>query len=940
MNVASISGGGAAVPVSEEVPIAVSSQPAAQGLSHADFWVTNENGETDTQAGSHPYLEGFVLDFATALREGDRGYLSGGEVRNLETRFPPGFIGSLSNFPQCTHSQLLQEKCPPESMVGVIHGIDVIEQSVGVHPLFNIKPEHGTPAELGFNYEGALTYTTISVGTGGDNAIISHSDDIPELEVQQLAVSLWGFPQQASHHPWRSHEESGCAPGEEGGYCAVSLPTGHFHPIFTLPTACGVAGPVVFREAAGWQNTEARSEAASSPLTVTGCEDLSLEALFNVSLQTDRADTPTGLEGTVTPALGGLEEPLGDAASGIEATTVTLPEGLVVNPGQAAGLTACGPGQDALTTATERGRGEENDGPVSCPESSKVGTAIVRSPLLESGDEKQLEGNVYVLQSNPPEIRLLLAVSADGINVKSVGVVHLNETTGQVTTTFEQIPQAPFSELKLRFEGGSKAALATPAHCGTDTADAVFTPWSSPYTPEVAASGSFQINEGTAGTACPGSLPFTPTFTAGSSNSRAGAFTSFTTLLTRGDGQQRVERFQVKIPASMSGMITAVTPCPEPAAEAGSCPATSRIGHAVVTGGPGGSPLSIPQSGEPEAAIYLTGPYKGAPFGLSIVTPVIAGPFNLGNITTRAKLEIDPHTGDSTVTTDPLPGIVKGVPTDLRSLEAVIEKPGFLFNPTSCEEQAVTGTAWGTSPPGNPVETGETAGLSYPFEVGSCHSLIYTPMVKVTTQGQASKKDGASLNVKISYPKGAMGTQAWFKNTKLVFPKQLPTRATTLQQACDSSIFTTNRAACPAHSIIGHAIVHTQQLPVPVEGPVYLVSFRNLKFPESVMVLTGDNVTLEIEGETLIRNGITSATFRDLPGLPFESIEVNLPTGPYSLFSPYLPTKNHDNYCTIKLTMPTALTAQNGLEIHQNTPITPTGCPKHKTKTSKHNTKH
>jgi hypothetical protein len=277
-------------------------------------------------------------------------------------------------------------------------------------------------------------------------------------------------------------------------------------------------------------------------------------------------------------------------------------------------------------------------------------------------------------------------------------------------------------------------------------------------------------------------------------------------------------------------------------------------------------------------------------------------------------------------------------------LEAVIERPQFLFNPTSCDAQTITGTAWGTAPPGSTPpgqspETGETAGLSYPFGTGYCRSLTYTPTVKITTQGHASKKDGASLNVKISYPKGAVGTQAWFKSTKLVFPKQLPTRQETLEQACDSSIFTSNRAACPVHSIIGHAVVHTPQLPVPVEGPVYLVSFKNLKFPESVMVLSGDNVTLELEGETLIRKGITSATFRSLPDLPFESIEVNLPTGPYSLFAPYLPAKDHDNFCTLKLTTPTALTAQNGLEKHQSTPITPTGCPKAKHHTTKHASK-
>jgi hypothetical protein len=944
-NMVSIAGGGAALPASEETQVTVSSLPPRQGLSHADVWVTNENGEPDTQAGSHPYLQELILDLATAINKEGQAEIPGGEVRNLETRLPAGYIGDLGGLPQCSRAQLLAEKCPPESMVGVLRGVDVLEDSVGVHQLFNIKPEHGTPAEIGFNYGGDLAYISFSLASGGDNAIIAHADALPEAEVQQVVVSLWGIPQQASHHPWRAKEEEGCPPGYFEGECAVALNTGFLHPIYTVPTECGVAGPVVFRETSGWQNPEATSTVASTPLEVTGCEALSVEALFGVGLQTSATDTTTGLEATVEPSLGGLEEPLGYAASEIKATTVTLPEGLVVNPGQATGLTACGPAESALTTATEAAEGKENDNAPSCKESSRVATAIVRSPLLDGANQTQLEGDVYVLPSDPPEIKLLLAVTGDGLNLKSVGVAHLNEATGQITTTFENIPQAPFSELKLTFDAGAKAALATPVHCGVYAAGAVFTPWSSPFAPDASATGGFQIHEGPGcenGSSAP--IPFAPALAAGTSNDQAGAFTSFTTLLTRGDGQQRLEKFQVKIPAGLSGMITNVTPCEEPAAANGECPASSRIGHVAATAGPGGYPLSIPQPGEPEAPIYLTGPYEGAPFGFSIVTPVIAGPFDLGNITTRASLAIDPHTGQATVTTSQIPRIFKGVPTDLRSLEAVIERPQFLFNPTSCQPQTITGTAWGTAPPGSTPpeqaqEPGKTAGLSYPFSTGSCRTLAYTPTIKVTTQGQASKKGGASLTFKISYPKGAVGAQAWFKSTKFVLPKQLPTRASTLEQACDSSIFTTNRAACPIHSIVGHAVVHTPQLPVPAEGPVYLVSYKNLKFPEVVMVLTGDNVTLELEGETLIHNGITSATFRNIPDLPFNSIEVNLPTGPYSEFSPYLPTKDHDNYCTTKLTMPTALTAQNGLEIHQNTTITPTGCPKHHTTKTKHGSK-
>jgi hypothetical protein len=683
---------------------------------------------------------------------------------------------------------------------------------------------------------------------------------------------------------------------------------------------------VVFRVLSGWQHTEAHSEVSSSPLDVTGCEDLSLEALFGVQLQTDRADTPTGLEGTVTPGLGGLEEPLGDIASEIQATTVTLPEGLVVNPGQATGLTACGAPQNALTTEAERAEGKENDGPVSCPESSKVGTAIVRSPLLDSGDEKQLEGNVYVLPSNPPEIKLLLAVSADGINIKSVGVVHLNETTGQVTTTFEQIPQAPFSELKLRFEGGSKAALATPAHCGMDTATALFAPWSSPYTPEVSASGSFQINEATSGGAClGGSLPFAPALTAGSTNAQAGGFTTFSTVLARGNGQQRVERLQVRTPAGFSGMISSVPLCGEPQAAQGTCSSVSQIGHAVVTAGPGSYPLTLPQPGDPEAAIYLTGPYGGAPFGLSIVTPVIAGPFNLGTIITRARLEVDPHTAQATITTDPLPAIVKGVPTDLRSLEAVIDRPGFAFNPTSCAAQNVTGTAWGTSPPGNPAEPGQTASLSTPFQIGGCKALEFKPKFTVSTSAKTSKANGASLTTKLSYPVVAEGTEANIARVKVDLPKQLPSRLTTLQKACTAAQFEANPAGCPAASFIGYATVHTPELPVALKGPAIFVSHGGEAFPSLTMVLQGDGVTIELVGATFIsKSGVTSTTFKTVPDQPFSTFELTLPEGKYSALTA------NGSLCAGKLAMPTEFVGQNGAEIHESTPISVAGCAKAK----------
>jgi hypothetical protein len=509
--------------------------------------------------------------------------------------------------------------------------------------------------------------------------------------------------------------------------------------------------------------------------------------------------------------------------------------------------------------------------------------------------------------------------------------VHLDESTGQVTTTVANIPEFPVSDFKLSFSGGPQAALDTPTQCGTYTTNADFSPWSSPFVPDFLTSAGFAITEGPGGSPCSASpLPFAPSLVAGSTTDQAGAFTNFSLLLQRGDAQQRIEKLQFKEPAGLAGLISSVPLCDEADANAGTCPESSHIGHAVVASGPGPYPLVLPQPGAPELPIYLTGPYKGAPFGLSIVTPVIAGPFNLGTVVTRAKIEVDPRSGQITITTDPLPQVIDGVPTDLRSINSIIDRPGFLFNPTNCTPASFEGTAWGTPPPGA-GGPGATAPISSHFGVGSCRSLAFTPKVAVATAGKTSKANGASLSFKISYPKGALGTQSWFQEAKFDLPKQLPARLTTLQKACLASVFEANPANCPPASLIGHAVVHTQVLPVPLAGPVYFVSYGGAKFPEAVIVLQGDGVLIDLHGETFIsKAGITSATFRNTPDVPFENIEVSVPSGPFSEFAANLPASAHGNLCGQKLVMPTLFKAQNGLEIHQNTSIAITGCAKAK----------
>jgi hypothetical protein len=234
---------------------------------------------------------------------------------------------------------------------------------------------------------------------------------------------------------------------------------------------------------------------------------------------------------------------------------------------------------------------------------------------------------------------------------------------------------------------------------------------------------------------------------------------------------------------------------------------------------------------------------------------------------------------------------------------------------------ATTGTVGATE--------GASSLLSTPFQVANCANLKFQPKVAVSTGGRSSKKDGASLKFKITYPKGAMGSESWFAGAKFVIPKQLPAELKTIQQACLAATFESDRAACPKHSVIGRAVVHTPLLPEPLQGPVYFVSYGGAKFPDAVIVLSGYGITIELHGETYIHAGVTSATFRNTPDVPFESFEVNLPTGEYSEFGTNLGLGKYD-FCGHKLTVPTTLNAQNGLEIRQETPVAITGCPKAK----------
>jgi hypothetical protein len=957
-NRVSITGGGAATAASTQNSITVGPVPAHQGLTGWDAWFSNSDGTIDTQAGSHPYEMTSVFNLATEtspnrLRE---GFIADGEPRDLEAQLPPGFVGNLASVPQCTEQQLdLEESgsCPVASMVGLIKAQTVGGGVETIHPIFNMVPPPGEPAQLAAKILRVTLRVDFSVRTGGDDGLTAHINNLPQSLIDQGMLTIWGVPGDHSHDRWRSGHNGGCSQeqlehsqvGEsQETYCtAPQFPLRT--PVLTLPTACGEPQPFTIRELRGWQDPGAKSEisvlshdANDQPIGFSGCENLAFGPSITATPDTGRADSLSGLSVLLTPTLGGLDETTSLGSADVEGASVTLPPGLVVNPGQAAGLQSCSLTQAALEANPGGG---ENDGPAACPAASKLGTVLIRSPLLEGAGEKQFEGNVYLLPSNPPDLKLLVAASADGVNLKLVGTAHLDEATGQVTASFQGTPQLPASLFRLTFEGGPHAALVTPAACGTYSVAARLSSWASPALPDFVTGASFGVVEGAGGGACPqGALPFAPSFTAGSSSTEAGSYTGVSVLLARGDGQQRVERLQVTLPKGMAAAISSVPLCEEPQAAQGTCPVGSQIGHALVDSGPGSDPLVLPQPGGPELPVYLTGAYDGSPFGLSIVTPVVAGPFDLGTIVTRARIAVDPHTAQVTVTTDPLPQIVKGVPTDIREVYADIDRPGFSFNPTNCGAEGFIGTAWGT-PPAGAGGAGSSVGVSSRFEAGGCQGLKFAPKLTASTRARTSKASGASLTVKltppaqgpapVSGPGSGVEREANLRRVKVDLPKQLPSQLKTLQKACTSVQFDANPAGCPKESLVGTARARTPILPVALTGPAYFVSHGNEAFPQLVLVLQGEGVTVDLAGNTFIsKAGITSSTFASVPDVPVSSFELTLPQGKYSALTANLPASAHGSFCGQKLALPTELVGQNGAVIHDSTPVSVSGCPKAK----------
>jgi hypothetical protein len=845
----------------------------------------SNHGAFYTQAAGHPAWGLTAFEVA--------GATSSPALKRIRVDIPPGLAADPVTLPSCSTASFEANACPAETKAGMVELKAYVEIPLAPQTLplkgnvYSLGERPGLPLLFGIDVEGVkpvvkdvhlLLEGHVSdtheghAAPSGDYHEYFEINNIPTKVSVEVAVPILGSV---------TIEEAGLKTVESKLYFNGHAGRGNF---LTLPSTCSstTASYLELESYAG----EHSSAVTHAPVGVTGCGSVPFKPTAAVAPETGASKYDTG-DGTTTEVHVPQNEGSNETnTSDIADAHVTLPEGLTLNPSAAHGLGTCTPAEIAIGEARA----------VSCPSSSQIGTVNIETDL----PPKSLSGRVFLGNTGagpikgPPYTIYLDAESVYGVSLRLQGQAVPNPASGRLEVSFLKNPQLPFSSLSLKLNGGARAPLANPDSCAAAPTAFDFTPWTG--------GAAFNGTSSFIATGCPSPIPFAPAQSTGHSSNKGGAFTSYTFSLKRTDAQQNLGSVQAVLPAGLVGLIPSVPRCAEPLANAGSCPAASEIGKATASAGVGAEPYDF------SGPVYLTGPTNGAPYGLSIPIEAAAGPFDLGRVTTRVAISVEPHTG-RVIATSTLPRIVGGVPLRLRSLSVAITKSKFLFNPSYCGALATDSTLGSL--------TGALSKPSSPFQVTDCKSLPFKPHFTAASPTAPSRANGASLEV--GYTQS--GHQANIRSVVASLPKVLPSRDSTLKLSCPEATFASGYQNCPSGSKVGSATVGTPVLPDKLTGPAYLVSHGGAAFPDLDLILQGDGgVKVILVGNTDITNGITTSTFASVPDVPVSSFLLKLPTASNSLLGSF------GSLCTKPLYMPTVITAQNGAQIKQKTRLSIGSC--------------
>jgi hypothetical protein len=903
----------------------------APAAAHADFaflpgsvraTATNEDGTIDRQAGSHPYA--YTVSFAS------EGEGEGEAMRDARVTLPPGFVGNPEAVPTCTPEKFDAEfpQCPPSTQVGIVHAIVVSLGEVN-RPIYNIAPPPGVPAEFGFSSTSFTSLQYASLLDDGSYRLMVSAPDFP-LPVTEASATFWGTPAATSHTPERE-----CFNEELEGEERECSSEGAKVPYLTLPAACNNAPEVVVEadsvDAPGvFVKQVAVAEESGLPAPMLGCGSVPFSPSIASRPTNTASDGASGLDFSLNLPNEGLLTPSGITETEPQKTEVTLPAGVAVNPSAASGIVGCTEAQ------YQAANGEPG---VGCPEASKVGTLVAKTPLLK----EPIEGSVYLAQPHENKFNSLIALyivataKERGILARQAGVVEADPNTGQLTTTFNGLPPIPYSAFEFDLREGPRAPLITPQACGEYSTVARLYPFSAPGTATVR-TAPFKITSGANGSGCVSSeaaMPAHPSFEAGTTTPLAGSYSPFVFRVSRNDGEQRFSSVSATLPSGLLGRIAGVPYCPESgiataasrSAEGGgaqevaspSCPAASQVGVVNVSAGAGPQPYYV------QGKAYLAGPYKGAPLSLEIITPALAGPFDLGSVAVRAALYVNETTAQIHAVSDPLPTILHGIPLDVRSVSLEMNKSEFTLNPTNCQAKSVSGSI-GTIP-------GGSASVSNPFAVGGCKGLEFKPNLKLFFSGQTKRLGYPVIKAVLTQPKGQ---NANVSGATVILPKGMLIANAHINNPCTRVQFYSGALpgeGCPAKSILGTAKAWTPLLDKPEEGKVYFRSNGGEReLPDMVVALRGQ-VPLQLIGfiDSVGRKNAevrrVRSRFLNLPDAPVSRFELKLAGGKKGLL------ENSKNLCKAGDRAKFQLSGQNG-KTYDTEPKVQVKCGKGKSKKS------
>lgn len=784
---------------------------ASASSAQATFGVTITGGPASLQAGAHPNLA-LTLSFTGSEK-----------VDDLDLNLPPGLVGdpgAVSHI--CTVAEAHGAGCPATSQVGSAVADSTATLLTGpldaqaTGEVYVMQPVGDEPARLWLKLTPQLaglpagppitSESAINLRSPGDFGLTTLVRNLPEqadlfvlgtVPIKLNALSLTLF---------------GTPPNS---------PT---RPFISNPTSCGAKTVTV--DATSKNGSKASD--ATDPFTISGCNAVPFTPSLAVTPTTMTAGQPAPIAVSVKfPPLGN-----GTAQSHVKNTTVTLPEGAALSAGVgAAGLEGCTAEQFAPNAPTAP----------TCPALSNTGTVLFDSPLVGA-----VPGTVFLGTSTPDAKFRLFAYAKKGqVQIKLVGRVLADEKTGQLTTIFENTPQQPFSAFTLSFRGGDNGALKAPDACGEYTATSTL----DPYSGTAAAHPTAKFNV----VGCP-PPQFAPTFTASATPTQAGADTVVHTVISRTDADERLAGIKVSMPPGLLGRIGSVPPCSLDSARAAACTDASLIGSVVTSAGTGGTPVSLP------GKVYLTDGIDGSIAGLAIIVAAKVGPIDLGNVIVLGKLVARGDVGID-LSVDSIPPIIGGVPMYIRSMDLTLDRPGFLFNASSCKEQQVSATFTALS--------GATANAAIPYQATGCENLPFAPTLTAKVEGSA-KAPGFTSSV--------LGTpgDSTLEGLKLTLPPALTASLASLSRTCP--VATYNEGGCAASAIVGSVRAESPLIPLPLTGPVTLVKLDGVVLPALAMKLRG-SLNLDLLVQNNVVGGRLESSISGVPDAPISKFDLSLAPG-------------------------------------------------------------